>query len=81
MIQEKLPSASARPVINQGFKLSLVGNPVLLIRHSFLVLLEIYPPLTVEEVEYLLQDVLVRAKRNCLDLTKYLSWIIDRSYK
>ena len=72
MMQEKFPSTSTRPVINQGFKLSLVGNPVLLIRPSFLLLLEI-SPLTVEEVEYLLQDMLVGAKRNCLDLTEYLS--------
>jgi hypothetical protein len=65
MMQEKLPSASTIPVINQGFKLSSVDNSVVLIRHSSSLLLRI-SFLTIEEVEYLLQDILIGAKLNCL---------------
>lgn len=58
MIQEKLPSASVIPVINQGLKLSPVcvaelDKSLVLVVHSFLLLL-IISLLTVEEVEYLL---------------------------
>lgn len=77
MMQEKLPSASVIPVTNQGFKLSPVDNSVVLIRHSFSLLLMI-SSLTIEEVEYLLQDILIGAKLNCLGLTENLSGIIDR---
>ena len=67
MVQEKLPSASVNPVINQGFKLVLTRvvdiSEVLVI----IVLL-----LTLEKVEYLRWDKLLQSTNlRCMD--RYLS--------
>lgn len=60
-IQEKLPSASVNPVINQGFKLvlnRLEDVPELLVTLILLLL-------TLVKVEYLRGDIFIPAKLAC----------------
>lgn len=67
-IQEKLPSASVNPVINQGFKLvlnRLEDVPELLVRLILLLL-------TLVKVEYLRGDIFIPAKLGCFSI--YLSY-------